>query len=190
LHQNHIYQANAENTHLKSTQSAKVDEVEQKVDPALEKAQKLNARKDKIIALDAVYPHLSEEELINSADFVIVGHIKDLVKEYTIHSDIPFSDFSVQVNQFLKAPEGYDLTKNNLIVTQDGNPTATFDSNPLLEKNQKYVLFLRETEDKKLTIVGGPNGIFTFNGDGKTLVQRAKILENQDIEKMKEKLNK
>jgi hypothetical protein len=131
---------------------------------AEEKIKELNARIDSgeehILTMDAMFPLMSEDELIRESDFIVLGKVKDLEKEYMLNEDIPFSEFSFEVKKYIKAPVE-DIKNTSLTVTQDGNLQFEFDGHPLLQKEKDYILFLKkhnENNTTKLLIVGGPNG--------------------------------
>ncbi|MBN8202581.1 hypothetical protein ACFRCQ_24655 [Cytobacillus firmus] len=137
---------------------------------AANKVKELNDRvaagEEKIIDDSASFPALTEEELYKQSDLIVVGKVKKTVKEYNIHTDIPFSEFEFQVKEYIKLNNEYK--DNKLIVTQDGNSEISFDKHPLLESNKDYILFLnvhKEGNETKLIMVGGPNGKFEIENE-------------------------
>lgn len=130
------------------------------------------------INMDATFPQYTEEELIKEADIIVFGKVVGHIKDYTMYGDIPFSDYNLKANKYIKAPRGFDMKE--LIVTQDGNSQLVFSNHPLMKANKPYMLFLKQSDDGKLIMVGGPNGKFNIN-NGK-VIQQAKLLEENNLE--------
>lgn len=153
---------------------------------AANKVNELNERlasgEETIIDDSATFPSLTEEELYEQSDLIVVGKVKKTVKEYKIHTDIPFSEFEFQVKEFIKSNE--EFKENKLIVTQDGNSEISFDKHPLLESNKDYILFLKihkENNETKLIMVGGPNGKFDIENEKVNTFGSLQKLNGQDL---------
>lgn len=153
------------NTEVKAKQSS--DKV------ALEKVKELNARvangEEKIIARSAIFPEITKEEAFKEADFVIKGKVDSVVKEYVENTDIPFTDFKINVEEYWKSDSSDEENTKQLIVTQDGNSESEFEGHPLMEIGDEYVLFLKKVIDnhneEKLIMISGPSGKFNvING--------------------------
>lgn len=103
-------------------------------DIALKKVKELNERvadgKEKVISQSAVFPDTTNEEAFQEADIVIKGTIDSVMQEYTENTDIPFTDFKINVEEYWKSNSNVENTKQ-LIVTQDGNTELEFEGHPL-----------------------------------------------------------
>ncbi|MDN4595201.1 hypothetical protein [Polycladomyces subterraneus] len=140
--------------------------------------------------MSATWPHVTEKQLLDS-DIIALGEVKGVEKEYTLHRDIPFSDFRFHVIKYIKAPENQSAPKE-LIITQDGNSKLQLSGYPLLKQGQKYLLYLEEKEykgKKYLTIVGGPAGLFLIDNEKIKNVHDPKwVFLNQYLDELQHKL--
>ncbi|MGG0285756.1 hypothetical protein ABEY41_11660 [Peribacillus butanolivorans] len=142
-------------------------------DLAKEKVKELNTRvangEEKIVGQSAIFPDFSKEEAFQEADLVIKGKVDSIDKEYMEHTDIPFTDFKFNVEEYWKSDLSDEENKSikQLIVTQDGNTQVEFNEHPLMLAGEEYVLFLKRTLDnnnqEKLVMIGGPNGKFNVH---------------------------
>jgi len=153
-------------------------------DIALKKVKELNERvangEEKIISQSAVFPDTTNEEAFQEADLVIRGTIDSVVKEYMENTDIPFTDFKINVEEYWKSDSNVENTKQ-LIITQDGNTELEFEGHPLMQIGDEYVLFLKKVIDndneEKLVMIGGPRG--KFNVDNEVINQE---IDNQSVD--------
>ncbi|MGG4263736.1 hypothetical protein [Peribacillus simplex] len=144
-------------------------------DLAKEKIKELNTRvvngEEKILGQSAMFPDITKEEAFQEADLVIKGKVDSIDKEYMEHTDIPFTDFKFNVEEYWKSDlsEEENNSIEQLIVTQDGNTQAEFNEHPLMSAGGEYVLFIKRTLDnnnqEKLVMIGGPNGKFNVKND-------------------------
>ncbi|MCT4793576.1 MULTISPECIES: hypothetical protein [Exiguobacterium] len=153
-------------------------------DIALKKVKELNERvadgKEKVISQSAVFPDTTNEEAFQEADIVIKGTIDSVMQEYTENTDIPFTDFKINVEEYWKSNSNVENTKQ-LIVTQDGNTELEFEGHPLMKIGDEYVLFLKKVIDnnneEKLIMISGPSG--KFNVDNEIINQE---VDNQSVD--------
>lgn len=150
-----------------STIHTKVEAKQSHDDIALKKVKELNERvasgEEKIISQSAVFPDMDNEEAFQEADVVIKGTVDSVVQEYMENTDIPFTDFKINVEEYWKSDSNIENTKQ-LIITQDGNTELEFEGHPLMKIGDEYVLFLKKVIDnnneEKLIMIGGPSGKF------------------------------
>lgn len=163
---NNLYQNNVSLAEKpKKTEEVVVSKTEDEL--AKDKVKELNEKvingEERVVSMSAMFPEVSKEEAFEEADIVIKGNVESIDKEYMENTDIPFTDFIFNVNEYLKKDLG-DNAPERLIVTQDGNTTIKFNEHPLMEVGEEYILFLKRATDnnnqEKLILVGGPNGNF------------------------------
>jgi hypothetical protein len=153
---------------LEKNSIVKLNNSNNKSNSNLEKVQELNKKvvsgEEKLIAQDARFISYTEDQLLNESDLILYGQVKKKIRDYFINTDIPFSDYELQVKDIIIINNKFELDENmkkTLIVTQDGNTQFEFEGHPLLQPQQDYVLFLKflkEDGNEKLLIVGGPMG--------------------------------
>jgi hypothetical protein len=112
----------------------------------------------------AAYQTLSS--LKGNSTAIIVGNVTGI--NGTISGGIPYTDFSVAVEQSIK---GSLTPKSTVIVRQLGNATTIVEGEHLMTIGQQAVLFLTNAQSPNVKyIVGGPQGRFIVqNGTASSL---------------------
>ncbi|MYL36143.1 hypothetical protein GLW08_21445 [Pontibacillus yanchengensis] len=95
--------------------------------------------------------------------YIVEGKPTEILDSYFEQEDIPFTLFNFKISKVYKGEK--DIKSKYIKVTQDGNKEDSFRSHPLMNINEKYVLFLKEIEDGRLIMIGGPNGKFEYKND-------------------------
>lgn len=112
------------------------------------------------------------DKLCTKADLIVMGTIDDVIAETYEAIDsttetevhfhfIYFTDFSFRVDRVLKGEEETQITihQTGAIGKQEVR------DDPLFIQGEQYILFLREYEDGKYCVLGGPQGRFKIVGD-------------------------
>ncbi|MDD9795670.1 hypothetical protein ABET11_23685 [Priestia megaterium] len=166
----YISSATEKNIDTKAEIKAKTDSQEAL---ARKKVEELNSKvasgEEKVLSQSAVFPDVNKEEAFQEADIVIKGKVESINKEYMENTDIPFTDFNFNVEEYWKSDlkEEENNSIKQLVVTQDGNSDLNFNEHPLMEVNKEYILFLKRVlnnnNEEKLIMIAGPNGKFNLN---------------------------
>ncbi len=110
------------------------------------------------------------EDLSTEADLIAVGTVKGVVgvNSEVVGEDrwgpiiLYFTDFAFYVEQVLQGPQDV----GEVIIHQTGAADEyEIRDDPLLERGDRYVLFLHEYETGKYFILGGPQGRFQIIED-------------------------
>jgi len=108
--------------------------------------------------------------LFTTADAVVVGKIGKVVDETNEllgesrfgKNYMYYTDFEFIVEANLKT----EVKNNSIIIHQIGKAgTQELEDDPLFQSGDSYVLFLREYEPGKFTVLGGPQGRFKIVND-------------------------
>ena len=108
----------------------------------------------------------SINNLCSESDIVAIVKIKDVNKQYTIMSGVPMTDFNVEVIIPIYGTKENDT----IVITQtgqiQGNQKFEIKEDPLMNINDEYLIFGRKNELGTITILGGPQGRFSYtNGE-------------------------
>jgi hypothetical protein len=118
-----------------------------------------------IVHIDASWAenYDSIASLKGGSHIVVVGIVNKQIKAYKDSHGLPFSDFSVDIQQVVANPAKLTVG-SDVIVHQTGgvvdNQLYQIDDDPLLNPGEHVVLFLHQYEPGQFRIVGGPQGRF------------------------------
>lgn len=116
--------------------------------------------------------YLDIQQLVDESDVIATITVKDVVKEWGTNSGsiVPKMDYAFEVTEPI-----YNVEANQqIIVTQPGGFVEmggktylyTMLDDPLIEKGEEYMVFLKKTSRGVFMILGGPQGRFRII-DGK-----------------------
>lgn len=108
------------------------------------------------------------EGLVEASDIIVVGKINGDGTTLIPDRMVMDTEFELDVEKVLKDYKQRDKL-SSLILRQTGGITQErvleMYDDPLFKKDQRVVLFLREFEAGKVSVVGGPNGRFHVESD-------------------------
>ncbi|MGE6893927.1 hypothetical protein [Priestia flexa] len=139
----YISSATEKNIDTKAEIKAKTDSQEAL---ARKKVEELNSKvasgEEKVLSQSAVFPDVNKEEAFQEAGIVIKGKVESINKEYMENTDIPFTDFNFNVEEYWKSDlkEEENNSIKQLVVTQDRNSDLNFDEHPLMEVNKEWIV--------------------------------------------------
>ncbi len=121
----------------------------------------------------------SINNLCVESDIVAIVKITGVNKQYTIMSGVPMTDFNAEVIIPIYGAEENDT----IIIAQtgqvQGNQKFEIREDPLMETDNEYLIFGRKNELGTITILGGPQGRFSYtNGQINNLFVSVPELRN------------
>ena len=101
------------------------------------------------------YNFSSIEEISNESDIIALVNVND-VKESGEMSGVPYTIYNAEVIKPVYGAELGDIIP--IIMTGSEESGMEIMDDPLLKKNEKFLIFARINEDGTVTLLGGPEG--------------------------------
>jgi len=119
---------------------------------------KVNDYETQYISASWAYNYADIEEISQDSDIIALIKVKGPNDTYEINN-IPFTQFDVEI---IMPIYGASLgEKLNIVMTggySEENVTVVILDDPLLKKNEEFLIFARQNEDGTVTILSGPQG--------------------------------
>jgi hypothetical protein len=127
------------------------------------------------------------EEISEYSDLVAVVEVEDKIKDYDINK-IPFTEYSLKI---IDSISDSSLGEENLNVIMTGvqneKKHVEVIDDPLMKKNDQYLLFLRKNDDGTYKILGGPCGRLVYDSDNKTVTSLC--IKDEKVKKANPNIN-
>lgn len=121
----------------------------------------------KVLSPSWAEAYSSVKEMTAHADAVVVGKVTNALGT-TVKDGIPYTDFTYEVQTSVK---GKHLASSEIQIHQTGGSVdgmiEVVDGDPLLVVGQKSLLYLRQYEEGKYFIIGGPTGRMLVDKENK-----------------------
>lgn len=137
------------------------------------------------------------EELSKSSDLIIIGEVES--QEPELRHDLVFTNHIVTIKDIFSDKRTLEMAeKTKIKIFQTGGTLGKFITPaiidaPLLQEGETYMLFLRETAEKRFLVMGGTQGAYIIK-NGKVISSYGKnnILEegfkNKDLNLLSEQI--
>lgn len=100
--------------------------------------------------------------LARAADLVGVFRVDRVVQVRKEPGGVELTDFEAALIQRIKGP-----AQNPVIIRQTGGPDMAVADDPLMRPGDEYVLFLHRYAPGRYYVLGGPQGRFALDGQGR-----------------------
>ncbi|GCE15461.1 hypothetical protein [Tengunoibacter tsumagoiensis] len=107
--------------------------------------------------------YTSLKELKQHSDVVVRGTIAEIGTTYKPTDGPVYTPVTVSITQIISKPQNEDIPAKISLVQTGGkykNVTYQVDDDPLFQKGEQVILFLKEYKPGKFRISGGPTGRF------------------------------
>lgn len=150
------------------------------------------------------YGYADVEELTEHSDLIALVKVNGLIK--TLDKSVPASVYSVTVTDPILGCEKDEEISIYMTGGEIDGQIFEVDTDPLMEKNQEFMIFARKNEDGTHTILGGPQGRLLYEDgvlnslkntslpyantkNGKTVYDATVNVKDEDLEEIKARIN-